>query len=103
MTPEKASEDSIPQLAMQMTLKLGGYPWQVLEDQELKVLTIYAYRNPFNGSRYTVFNIFNADGTLFYQSKPFDFDSTQALFEELKSLVTSPNKLLVIMSFWGLG
>ena len=100
VTPEKASENSIPQLVMQMTLKLGGYPWQVLEAQGLKALTIYAYRNPFNGSRYTVFNIFDADGTLLYQSKPYDFDSAQTLFDDVKSKVTSSDKLLVIMSFW---
>ncbi len=103
MTPEKASQDSIPRTSNAGDLKARRISLANLEPQELKVLTIYTYRNPFNGSRYTIFNVFSSDGTSVYQSKPFEFDSTSSLFEEIKNKVDSRDKLLVIMSFWDTG
>jgi hypothetical protein len=100
VTPEKANIDSIPQIAMQTTLKMGGYPWFVSNTEQMKLVTIYAYRNPFNDMRCFLFNVFESNGQMVFQSKPYDTENFQMLLNDLKTKVESGEKTLVMMSFW---
>lgn len=99
VTPEKANIESIPQLAMQTTLKLGGYPWFIANPEQVKVLSIYTYRNPFNGLRCYVFSLMTPEGELLYQSKPFEIENFRNLLDEMRTIIAKKDRLLVIMSF----
>jgi len=99
VTPKKAVGDSIPQLAMQMTLKLGGYPWFLADPEHVDVLSIYSYRNPFSEARFYVFNVMQPEGQVVYQSKPYGSGDIALLLDALKSKVSELGRLLVMMSF----
>jgi len=99
VTPEKATVDSIPQLAMQITLKLGGYPWFLKEPEEVDVLSIYSYRNPFTGVRFYLFNVMRSEGEIVYQSKPFESNDILAFLEEVRARAKERGRLLIMMSF----
>jgi hypothetical protein len=99
LTPEKANTDSIPQLVMQITLKLGGYPWLLANPYDANILSIYAYRNPFNGTKNFLYSLMSPEGELIYQSKPFEYENFQNLLNEMKPKIPHNNKLIAIMSF----
>ncbi len=100
VTPEKANIESIPQIAMQVTLKMGGYPWFISNTEQTKIVTVYAYRNPFNGMRCFLFNIFESYGQMLFQSKPYDTENFQLLLKDLESKLENEDKILLMMSFW---
>ena len=85
---------------MQATLKMGGYPWFVSNTEEMKIVTIYAYRNPFNDMRCFLFNIFESNGQMVFQSKPYNTENFHLLLKDLESKVESGDKILLMMSFW---
>jgi len=99
VTPKNAIDDSIPQLAMQMTLKLGGYPWFLSDPEKVDVLSIYSYRNPFTGASFYLFNVMRPEGQVVYQSKPFGSSDIVAFLDALMSRVKGLDRLLIMMSF----
>lgn len=99
ITPENANPDSIPQVAMQITLKLGGYPWFLAEPEEVDVLSVYSYRNPFTGVRFYIFNVMKPEGEVVYQSKPFERDRILDFLREVRTKAIEHNRLLILMSF----
>lgn len=99
ITPSKASEESVPQLAMQITLKLGGRPWLVESPENIDMLSIYSYRNPFSASRFYLFSVMRSNGEILHQSRPFSYEDSPALFDELGKKASEHQRLLIIMSF----
>jgi hypothetical protein len=97
VTPNKTLDECIPQLAMQITLKLGGQPWVLKTPEKNNVLSVYAYRNPFNAMKCFLFNLMKPTGEIVFQSKPFD--DAQTLLEELKLRIKNMDNLLVLSSF----
>jgi|Deesub1362A_J573_1020465.scaffolds.fasta_scaffold00668_19 hypothetical protein len=99
ITPEKTIVPAIPQLAMQITLKLGGYPWFLAEPEEVDVLTTYSYRNPFTGTRFYLYNVMRPEGEITYQSKPFDRDRVLDFLREIGKNSKRYERLLMLTSF----
>jgi len=100
VTPEHADEESIPQLAMQLTLKLGGFPWLLKEfDKDLTVISIYSYRNPFTGLRLYFFNVMSAIGKIKYQSKPYERENILGFLREVHQKAKHYERILFLTSF----
>jgi hypothetical protein len=99
VTPENAAERSIPQLAMQITLKLGGYPWFLSNPEEVDVLSIYSYRNPVTGASFYLFNVMRSKGQIVYQSKPFGSSDIVAFLDAVMVRAKELARLLILMSF----
>jgi len=97
VTPKNAKEESIPQLVMQIALKLGGYPWVLKNPEKVMVLSIYSYRNPFTSLKWYLFNLMKPEGEIIFQSKPFG-DELKFL-TEIKSRIKDIDKLVVLSSF----
>lgn len=99
VTPEKATTDSIPQLAMQITLKLGGYPWLLSDPEMVDILSIYAYRNPFNEKNYFLFSLMSAEGEVLHQSRPYEKEEFTSLIKDMSKKTKDIDRLLVMMPF----
>lgn len=90
---------AIAQIVMNVTLKLGGYPWVLVNGLNYHVLSILSYRNPFDSSRFYIYNIMNSDGTLTYQSSPFDEREVLGFLGDIRGKISSYKKLLVLITF----
>jgi hypothetical protein len=99
ITPEKAMADSVPQLVMQITLKLGGRPWLIQNPEKIDILAIYSYRNPFSGSKMYLFNFLTPEGDIVFQSEPFLHDDLPTFLDELGKKAREYERLLIMMSF----
>lgn len=96
---ENVKKDSIQQLAMNITLKLGGYPWTLENELKFKVLSILSYRNPFDSSRFYLYNLMNSNGTLIYQSRPFNENNVLNFLRDIREKIQTHKKLLVLITF----
>jgi len=99
MNKINVKKESIPQLAMNITLKLGGYPWILDDKMDLQVLSILSYTNPFDSTRFYLFNIMTSAGTLIYQSKPFHEEEVLDFLRTIREKVKDIEKLLVLITF----
>lgn len=100
VTPEHADKDSIPQLAMQLSLKLGGYPWFLKGVEEgLTILSIYSYRNPFSGLTLYIFNLMDGVGKIVYQSAPYEKEKIIDFLRKVHEKAKEYSRLLVLTSF----
>lgn len=97
VTPTNTMDKSIPQLAMQITLKLGGCPWVLKNPEKVTVLSIYAYRNPITSVKFYLFNLMKPEGEIIFQSKPFE--NGIDFLKELKTSTKNIDKLLILSSF----
>jgi len=91
--------ESIQQLAMNITLKLGGNPWLLETKMGLTVLSIKSYTNPFDKTRFYVYNIMSENGTLIFQSKPFARDDVLLFLRSIQEKIKNISKLLVLITF----
>lgn len=99
-TPEHANEESIPQLAMQLCLKLGGYPWFLKDiEEDLMILSIYSYRNPFSGLTLYMFSLMNGIGKIIYQSVPYERHKVLDFLREVHEKAKEYPRLLALTSF----
>ncbi|MEO9307557.1 MAG: hypothetical protein ABI342_04495 [Nitrososphaera sp.] len=96
---KNVQDDTIPLLVMQMTLKLGGYPWLIENAPNFQVLSIKSYTNPFNASRYYLFNIMTSEGVFTYQSKPYQREQVLVFLREIQEKIKGIEKLLVLITF----
>lgn len=97
--PEHANEDSIPQIAMQLTLKLGGFPWFLKAPQSgYHLLTIYCYRNP-TGLRSYFFMLMTPNGEVLIQSRAFDSDKILSFLRHVHQEAKKYERLIVITNF----
>lgn len=99
LNKESIKPDSIPQVVMNITLKLGGYPWVLENSLSYQVLSILSYRNPFDSSKFYLYNIMNSNGTLIYQSNPFGEDNVLNFLKDIREKVQQYKKLLVLITF----
>jgi len=99
ITPIDAKTKSIPQVTMQVVLKLGGYPRFLADPPDLTVLSIHSYRNPFDDTRFYLYSVMSSQGEVVYQSKPFMLTELQKLLEDIKSKLSNIKRLLVLTSY----
>jgi hypothetical protein len=99
VTPQKATSESIHQLVMQLTLKLGGYPWLLSTSPDLLVLSVHSYRNPFDQTRFYTFNLMDGKGSVMFQSRPYEPEHTLNLLREIGERVSGTKRLLVLSTF----
>jgi hypothetical protein len=100
VTPEHADEESIPQLAMQLCLKLGGRPWFIRGVEEgLAILSIYSYRNPFSGLTLYMFNVIDGVGRIIYQSTAYKRERALDFLRKVHEKAKEHRRLLVLTSF----
>jgi hypothetical protein len=100
VTPKHAKEESIPQLAMQLTLKLGGSPWFLKDfDRDLTVISVYSYRNPFSGLKMYFFNVMNAEGKMEHQSPPYKETNVEDFLREVHEKAKQYERVLFLSSF----
>jgi hypothetical protein len=98
ITYKNANSDSIQQLSMQITLKLGGIPWLIKSAEEYNIITIYSYRNPFDPNKFYLYNISKSDGELIYQSQPFKNNELEKMFDNILSKNDKNKKTILILS-----
>lgn len=96
---ESIKPHAIQQIVMNITLKLGGYPWVLENGINYQVLSILSYRNPFDSSKFYLYNIMNSDGTLIYQSTQFAEGDVLNFLRNIREKISSYKKLLVLITF----
>ena len=96
---ESIKPHAIAQIVMNITLKLGGYPWVLDTTLNYQVLSVLSYRNPFDGSKFYLYNIMNSDGTLIYQSTSFVEGNVLNFLRDIREKISSYKKLLVLITF----
>ncbi len=99
VTPQNATSASIRQLVMQLTLKLGGYPWLLSEAPDLLILSVHTYRNPFDQTRFYAYNLMDGRGRVLFQSTPYEPAHTLNLLREIGEKVSDTKRLLVLSTF----
>jgi hypothetical protein len=93
------SQDAIPQIAMQLTLKLGGFTWLLAEPIDASIMSVYSFRDPFSETRFYLFNIMSPEGRIQYQSPPFDREHTLDLLRSIHTKAREIRRLLILLSF----
>lgn len=100
ITVGKATPDSVMQLVLQISLKLGGEPWLLKEaPRDLTVVALYAYLNPLNKIKNYYFNALNSNGTILQNPKSYRATEAVELVEEASSLIRNYDRVLFLTSF----
>ncbi|MDA4128664.1 MAG: hypothetical protein OK422_04340 [Thaumarchaeota archaeon] len=100
VTEAHATEDSVMQLVMQLTLKLGFDPWLLPPSQPVEcVVGVHSYQNPETGKRMVFALALNKDGSLLKQFEPADPANFRDLAEKLIAVNQGKGRTLYLVSF----
>lgn len=97
--PQNTVEKAIPQLTMQITLKLGGIPWYITNVEKIDILSLYSYRNPFSGIRFYLYNLMKSSGELILQSKPYKSNQIQEFMSNIMENIEKYQRILILTSY----
>lgn len=97
--PQNTVKKAIPQLTMQITLKLGGIPWYVSNVEKIDILSLYSYKNPFSGIRFYLYNLMTSSGELIFQSKPYKPNQIQKFIINILETIEKYQRILILTSY----
>jgi len=100
VTEEHADEDSVMQLVMELSLKLGGDPWLLPEHPAIPcVVGIHGYLNPFSAKQAIFALAQDGKGTLIKQFDPIEPNNFDELVRAVVKLNEDKTRVLYMHSF----
>jgi hypothetical protein len=100
VTLENAEENSVMQIILQICLKLGGEPWLLPENKQIRcVVGVNTYFNPATETRHTFVVVFDGQGRLLKQYEPIMENQTDKLLNLLLDIAKEYHRVLYLMTF----
>lgn len=104
VTVEKADENSIMQIVMQLCLKMGGSPWLLPSNSSVPyVVGLHTYLNPLNEQTNISAIVLSGDGVILGQLDSGSQNSSDDLVKSLIDFNAKHKRVLYIASFDRLG
>jgi hypothetical protein len=100
ITVEKADENSVMQVVMQMCLKMGGVPWLLPKNTDIPcVIGLNSYLNPLTGQSQLSVVVLDGEGNILNQMDPAEQTETEEVIETLVQSNRKYSRVLYVASF----